>query len=88
MVRCRYGANGEYTERQSATPVGRMQQMYGSVPEQWGASRSMMPGKWDRGIYLFLPAEQSVSGPARSSGGILVEVPVMVMERYQPSGIS
>ena len=36
--------------------------------EQQTIGRSMMPGKWNRSIHLFLLAAKGVSGPERSSG--------------------
>ena len=48
-----------------------MEPTCGSLPEQRAVGRSMVPGKWDSGIYLFLLAEEGVSGPERSPGSDL-----------------
>ena len=70
-MRRRDGANGEFTESQSTAPAGGMEPTCGGVPEQRVAGRTMVPGKWGRGIHLFFVAEEGVSGTERSAGGNL-----------------
>ena len=70
-MRCRHGEDGKFTEIQSTTPVGGMGPTCGGLPEQRAIGRPMVQGKWDSGIYLFLLAEEGVSGPERSPGGNL-----------------
>ena len=77
IVKCRHGENGKFTESYSATPAGGMKPVGGGVPEQRATGRTMVPGKWDRGIHLFLLAEEGVSGSKRSPGGTFAEVPIM-----------
>ena len=42
-----------------------------AVLEQWATGRTMVPGEWNRSIYLFLMAEKGVSGTKRSPEGNL-----------------
>lgn len=71
MVRCRHGEKGEFTDKQSKTPVSGMEPASGGVPEQRAVGRTKVPGKWDSGIHLFLLAAEGVPGPERSPGGNL-----------------
>ena len=48
-----------------------MEPTCGGLTEQRAAGRTMVPGKWDSGIHLFLLAEEGVSGPERSPGSDL-----------------
>ena len=48
-----------------------MESACGGLPEQRAAGRSMVPGKWDSGIHLFLLAEEGISGAERTPGGDL-----------------
>ena len=43
----------------------------GGLPEQRADSSAVVPGKWDRGIHLFLLAEEGVPGLEGSPGGNL-----------------
>ena len=45
-----------------------MEPTCGGLPEQRAAGRTMVPGKRDSGIHLFLLAEEGVSGAERSPG--------------------
>lgn len=42
-----------------------MEQVREGLPEQWAAHRPVMSGKRDRGIHLFLLAEEGVSDSER-----------------------
>ncbi len=70
-MRCRHGEGSKFTESQSTTAVGGMEPASGGLPEQWAVGRPMVPGEWNRGIHLFLLAEEGVPGPERSPGGNL-----------------
>ena len=35
-----------------------MEPACGGLPEQWAVGRPMVPGEWNRGIHLFLLAEE------------------------------
>ena len=43
----------------------------GDLPEQRAISSAVVPEKWDRGIHLFILAEDSVPGPKESLRGDL-----------------
>lgn len=57
----------ESLEGQSAGPTGRIEPVCRSLSEQWATGRSIVPGKWKRGIQLFLQAKEGVSNPKRKS---------------------